>query len=61
MAVKTPGRMPAALFLVGYEELELHVVKLDSPHGEEGSLFEWRLEDGGFYSAITGFPTGSTA
>jgi hypothetical protein len=44
-----PGMAPAALFLVGYESWNCMSVELDSPLGEGGSLFEWRLEDGGFY------------
>jgi hypothetical protein len=44
-----PGMAPAALFLVGYESWNCMSVELVSPLGEGGSLFEWRLEDGGFY------------
>lgn len=44
-----PGQAPAALFLVGYASWNCMSVELDSPFGEGGALFEWRLEDGGFY------------
>jgi hypothetical protein len=44
-----PGQMPAVLFLVGYESWNCMSVELDSPLGEGGALFQWRLEDGGFY------------
>jgi hypothetical protein len=44
-----PGMAPRALFLVGYESWACMSVELDSDFGPGGSLFEWRLEDGGFH------------
>jgi hypothetical protein len=44
-----PGMAPRTLFLVGYESWACMSVELDSPDSSGGSLFEWRLEDGGFY------------
>jgi hypothetical protein len=44
-----PGIAPRSLFLVGYTSWACMSVELDSALSPGGSLFEWRLEDGGFY------------
>ena len=51
-----PGIAPRALFLVGYASWACISVELDSPLGPGGSLFEWRLEDGGFYLRYHALP-----
>jgi hypothetical protein len=43
-----PGMVPRALFLVGYESWACMSVELRSRFGPGGSLFEWRLDGGGF-------------
>ena len=44
-----PGIAPAALLLVGYESHACMSVELDTPFSSGGSVFEWRLDDRGFY------------
>jgi hypothetical protein len=44
-----PEIAPRSLFLVGYASWTCMSVELDSDLNPGGALFEWRLEDGGFY------------
>lgn len=44
-----PGLASAALILVGCESWNCMSVELDSPLGEGGALFEWRLDGSDFY------------